>query len=183
MPKHLSSGELQAGLPVIRQAPGDNGLVRAIVIRPETNQRQSLQTCEFSPGLGVHGDNWAKGCWLTLDDGSPHPDVQVAIMNARVIELVAQDPDRWPLAGDNLFIDLDLSEDNLPFGQQLSVGSTVLEVTDTPHNGCAKFAERFGPDSVKFVNSPEGKQLHLRGIYAKIVQAGTVQVGDTVKKI
>ena len=104
-------------------------------------------------------------------------------MNARVIELVAQDPDRWPLAGDNLYIDLDLNEDNLRCGQQLAVGSAVLEVTDTPHNGCNKFAERFGTDSVKFLNSAEGKQLHLRGIYAKIVQAGTVQVGDMVKKV
>ncbi len=183
MTRHLTLEELQAGLPAIRQSPCDDGILAAIVIRPKTNQRTSLQQCHVSPELGAHGDHWAKGCWKSLPDGRPHPDVQIAIMNARAIALIAQSNDLWPLAGDNLFVDLDLSGENLSAGQRLAIGSAVLEVTGVPHNGCKKFARRFGEDAVKFVNSREGKQLHLRGIYAKVVQAGVVTSGDGIKKL
>ena len=183
MPRHLSLAELQAGLGSIRQSPPDRGMLKAIVIRPVSDQRESLSRCELSPELGVHGDNWALGCWMSLPDGRPHPDVQVAIMNARAIELIAQDPDRWSLAGDNLYVDLDLSSDNLQPGQQLSVGTALLEITEVPHNGCRKFTDRFGADAVRFVNSDEGKRMHLRGIYARVVRSGVVNVGDVVQKV
>ena len=183
MLRKLTLEELQAGLSDIRQSPTNDGVLQGIVIRPDTNERVSLNQCELSPELGVHGDNWAKGCWKTLQDGRPHPDVQVAIMNARSIELIAQDKDRWQLAGDNLFVDLELTDENLPCGQRLAIGSVVLEITKVAHNGCKKFSERFGKDAVRFVNSDAGKTLHLRGIYAKIVQSGTVKVGDDIKKV
>ena len=152
------------------------------MIRPKTDARVSLQRCGLSPDGGVHGDNWAKGCWMSLPDGRPHPDVQVTIMNARAIALIAKDEARWPLAGDNLLVDLDLSEGNLPPGTRLSVGSALLEITDVPHKGCKKFAERFGVDATRFVNAREGLRLHLRGIYARIVEPGVVAVGDAVTK-
>jgi MOSC domain-containing protein YiiM len=142
-----------------------------------------VQRCELSPELGVHGDNWAKGCWMSLPDGRPHPDVQVTIMNARTIALIAQEEARWQLAGDNLLVDLDLSADNLPPGTRLSVGSVVLEITEVPHKGCKKFAGRFGVDATRFVNSRDGLRMHLRGIYASIVKPGLVAVGDAVKKL
>jgi hypothetical protein len=183
MARHLTLQELEAGLPLIGMSPTDEGQLRGIVIRPVTDERVSLAQCELSPELGVHGDNWALGCWMSLPDGRPHPDVQVAIMNARAIELIAQEPQRWALAGDNLFADLDLSTENLPVGQRVAVGTVVLEITAVPHNGCRKFAARFGPDAVKFVNSAEGKRLHLRGIYARIVQPGVVHVGDSIVKL
>lgn len=183
MVKHLSITELNAGLPEILDSPQDPGVFQAIVIRPRIEARESLDTCQLSPELGVHGDNWADGCWKTLPDGSPHPDVQVTIMNARAIALIAVERQRWELAGDNLIVDMDLREENLPTGQRLQVGTVILEITSQPHNGCKKFVARFGPDAVKFVNSPEGKKLHLRGIYAKIVQAGVVSVGDGVEKV
>lgn len=182
-PKYLTLAELEAGLDHVRQSPRDGGNLDAIVIRPETDARLSLERCEVSPQLGVHGDNWAKGCWLSLADGSPHPHVQIAIMNSRAISLIAGEPQRWPWAGDNLFVDLDLSDANLPHGQRLQIGSAVLEITAEAHNGCSKFAKRFGNDAVKWVNSPIGKQLHLRGIYAKVVQAGVVAVGNRITKI
>jgi hypothetical protein len=180
---HLSLEELREGLDEIRQSPKDGGPLKAIVIRPETDARVSLQRCELSPELGVHGDNWAKGCWMSLPDGRPHPDVQVTIMNARTIALIAQEEARWQLAGDNLLVDLDLSADNLPPGTRLSVGSVVLEITEVPHKGCKKFAGRFGVDATRFVNSRDGLRMHLRGIYARIVKPGLVVVGDAVKKL
>ena len=182
MARHLSLEELREGLDEIRHSPKDQGILKAIVIRPETDARVSLQQCELSPDGGVHGDNWAKGCWMSLPDGRPHPDVQVAIMNARTIALIAQEEARWPLAGDNLLVDLDLSADNLPPGTRLSVGSALLEITAVPHKGCEKFAARFGVDATRFVNSRDGLHLHLRGIYARIVEPGVVAVGDTVAK-
>jgi MOSC domain-containing protein YiiM len=142
-----------------------------------------LPQCELSPEGGVHGDNWAKGCWLSLPDGRPHPDVQVTIMNARAIALIAQDEARWPLAGDNLIVDLDLSADNLPAGTRLRVGSALLEITAVPYKGCRKFATRFGVDATRFVNSREGTRLHLRGIYARIVAPGMIGVGDAIEKL
>ena len=167
MARHLSLEELRGRLDEIRQSPKDQGILKAIVIRPETDARVSLQRRELSAELGVHGDNWAKGCWMSLPDGRPHPDVQVAIMNARTIALIAQDEARWPLAGDNLLVDLDLSEYNLPPGTRLAVGRALLEITDVPHKGCKKFAARFGVDATRFVNARDGLHLHLRGIYAR----------------
>lgn len=109
--------------------------------------------------------------------------MQLNIMNARAIVLVAQSPDRWALAGDQLYIDLDLSADNLPPGTRVTLGSAVIEVTEQPHTGCGKFAARFGTDAVKFVNSPEGKKLRLRGLNAKVVVPGVVRVGDVATKL
>ena len=132
---------------------------------------------------GLVGDNWkVRGSSRTLD-GSSHPDMQLNIMNARVIALVGQKKERWQLAGDQLFIDLDLSIDNVPPGTKLSLGSAVIEVTDQPHTGCKKFLARFGKDALQFISSPVGKHLQLRGINAKVVQPGTIRLGDVVRKI
>lgn len=183
MSPHLTLDELHNGLPEIRRSPKDHGVLRAIVVRPATDERRLLDQCQISLELGVHGDNWAKGCWKSLPDGRPHPDVQIAIMNARAISLIAQDEARWPLAGDNLYLDLDLSDENLPCDQQITIGAAILEITGEAHNGCHKFAQRFGADAVKFVNSDVGKRLHLRGIYARVVQSGVITVGDKVHKV
>ena len=183
MTRHLSLEELHEGLSGILLSPQDRGILRAIVIRPEVDARVTLQQCELSAEGGVHGDNWAKGCWMSLPDGRPHPNVQVTIMNARTIALIAQDEARWPLAGDNLFVDLDLSAENLPPGTRLSLGSALLEITAVPHKGCSKFAQRYGVDATRFVNSRDGLRLHLRGIYARIVERGMVAVGDAVEKL
>ena len=180
---HLNREELEAGLDAILRSPSERGVLKAVVIRPETDARQSLQRCELSAERGVHGDSWAKACWMTLPDGRPHPDVQVTLMNARTIALIAREEARWALAGDNLYVDLDLSAANLPPGTRLAVGPAILEITAVPHNGCGKFAERFGVEATRFVNSREGKRLHLRGIYARIVQPGVITVGDLVFKL
>jgi len=171
----LMETEILAGLTEVRESPQDNGLLEAIVIRPGSEERLRLQQCRLSPEGGTEGDAWARGCWLKLPDGRPHPDVQICIMNSRMIDLVAGDKDRWELAGDNLFVDLDLSRENLRAGQLLRIGECVIEITEQSHNGCARFSQRFGPSALKVVNSSTGKELRLRGIYAKVIKAGDVR--------
>ena len=180
---HLTETEILDGLVEVRKSPPNDGLLEAIVIRPASEKRLSLQRCRLSPEGGTEGDAWARGCWLKLPDGSPHPDVQICIMNSRMINLLAGEKQRWELAGDNLFIDLDLSRENLQAGQLLRIGECVMEITEQSHNGCAKFSQRFGPSALKVVNSPTGKELRLRGIYAKVIKAGDVSVEDRITKL
>lgn len=180
---HLTMNELEAGLTHIRHAPADVGRVAMIVCRPAEGERQTLKTGRLDVDQGLIGDNWqARGSKQT-PDGSAHPEMQLNVMNSRVIELIAQAPERWQLAGDQFFVDLDLSQENLPPGTRLGMGTAVIEVTAVPHNGCKKFTERFGIDAVKFVNSPEGKALRMRGLNAKVVESGTVTVGDPIRKL
>src|SRR5829696_3594309 len=181
--KHLTMPELEAALDHLREAPKDGGVLQLIVCRPDVDQRKILDEAELDPLKGLIGDNWIVRGSSKTPDGSAHPDMQINIMNARVTALVAQDKEHWPLAGDQLYIDMDLSKENLPAGARLQVGSAVLEVSPLPHTGCHKFISRFGVDAMKFVNSAVGKQLCLRGINAKVVQAGVVRVGQVAKKI
>ncbi|HEU4934611.1 MAG TPA: hypothetical protein VFT48_21175 [Pyrinomonadaceae bacterium] len=181
--KHLTMQELEAALDHLRQAPKDDGVLQLIVCRPEENQRQEMNEAELDPLKGLIGDNWILRGSRRTPDGSAHPDMQINIMNARVTALVAQEKERWALAGDQLYIDMDLSKENLPAGSRIQVGSAVLEVSPQPHTGCHKFVARFGLDAMKFVNSEIGKELCLRGINAKVVQAGSVKIGQTAKKL
>ena len=181
--KHLTMAELEAGLDAIRHAPKNEGALELIVRRPQIEAREILEVGQLDLVEGLVGDNWkVRGSSRTLD-GTSHHDMQLNIMNARVIALVAQEKERWQLAGDQLFIDMDLSIDNVPPGTKLSLGSAVIEVTDQPHTGCKKFLARFGKDALQFISSPVGKHLQLRGINAKVVQPGTIRVGDVVRKL
>ncbi|MEM7165751.1 MAG: MOSC domain-containing protein [Planctomycetota bacterium] len=181
--RHLAAAELEAGLDHIRQAPQDRGALELIVRRPADGEREVLAEAELRLDVGLVGDNWlARGSKRT-DDGSAHPEKQLNIMGARAAALVATARERWPLAGDQLYLDLDLSTTNLPPGTQFELGSAVIEVTALPHRGCKKFVSRFGADAMAFVNSPLGCDLNLRGINAKVVQPGVVRVGDVVRKL
>ena len=180
---HLTMEQLEAGLDHIRQSPKDEGLVELIVRRPQVEMREVLEEAELSTTVGLIGDSWNQRASSRMADGSPHPEMQINIMNARAVALVAQEKDRWQLAGDQLFIDMDLSKANLPAGARISIGTAVLEVTAPPHTGCRKFVARFGHDAMLFVNSQVGKELCLRGINAKVVQSGVIRVGQVAKKI
>ena len=181
--KHLAMEELEAGLEVILQAPKDQGVLEMIVRRPEIDVREVLEEGALDPVEGLMGDSWKDRGSTRTADGSAHPDMQLNVMNARVIALLAQSKERWQLAGDQLFIDLDISLENLPPGTRLALGSAVIEVTDQPHTGCAKFMSRFGKEALMFVNSAEGKALRLRGMNARVVQPGVVRAGDAVRKL
>lgn len=180
--RHLTFAEMEAGLETIRRSPKDVGVLKLISRRPNTDEREVLEEGRLDPAHGLIGDNWKARGSRSTPDGSANLEMQINVMNARVIELLAVSPDRWALAGDQLYVDFDLSEANIPPGTRLAIGSAVIEITAPPHLGCKKFSARFGPDAIKFVNSDEGKQLHLRGVNAKVVQAGKVRNGDTVTK-
>jgi MOSC domain-containing protein YiiM len=181
--KYMSIEELEAGLENIRQSPKDRGRLELIVRRPQLGEREVLEEGQLDLIQGLMGDNWIARGSTRRTDGTAHPDMQITIMNTRLIALLAQEKSHWQLAGDQLFVDLDLSLGNLPLGTQLSLGAAVIEVTDQPHTGCVKFSGHYGLDAVKFISSPEGKELRLRGIYTKVVKPGLIRIGDLAKKI
>ena len=180
---YLSLMELEAGLDEIRQSPDDDGILKMIVRRPSVDEREIVNNGELSLEDGLVGDTWRMRGSSHTPDGSANLNAQVTLMNIRVAALLAQDEARWSLAGDQLYVDFNLTDENLPIGTQLKIGSAVLEVSAQPHTGCKKFSERFGLDALKLVSSPEGKRLHLRGINTKVVQAGEMHVGDIVMKV
>jgi MOSC domain-containing protein YiiM len=178
LPRALA--ELEAQLDALRAAPKDRGALEMIVRRPATGEREELQHAELDLVQGLVGDNWLARGSAKTPDGKAHPEKQLNLMGARVVALLAQDRARWPLAGDQLYVDLDLSLDNLPPGSRLLLSEAVIEVTPPPHTGCAKFVERFGVDAMKFVNSPTGRALNLRGVNAKVVTPGRIRRGDAI---
>jgi len=180
--RHLTTDELQAAFTALAPSPKNGGALQLIVRRPRPGEREVVETGELDPVDGLVGDNWSSRGSPRTPDGRADPNCQLNIMNARVVALVAGDKSRWPLAGDQLFVDFDLSEENVPPGTRLAIGSAVVEVTPPPHTGCAKFVQRFGVDATKFVNSEMGRRLHLRGVNAKVVRRGVIQVGDVVNK-
>jgi hypothetical protein len=178
--KHLSYQDLEASLGHIRDSPADRGVVVLVVRRPAVGSRELPAEAVLDPAAGLTGDNWLVRGSRSTPDGSADPHCQVTVMNARVAELVAGGTDRMPLAGDQLYVDFDISADNLPAGSLLAVGEAVLEVSATPHTGCAKFVERFGTDAMRFVNSRIGRQLRLRGMNTRVLQRGIVRPGDLI---
>jgi MOSC domain-containing protein YiiM len=179
----LTEAQLAETLPLVRQSPATGGTVVQIVVRPDRDLRLLPDHCQLTPEDGIPGDRWARHCTRRLPDGQLNPDTQLTLMNTRFLATLAGTKDRWPVAGDNLVVDLDLSEVNLPAGQRLRLGEAVIEVSAEPHTGCSKFAKRFGAAALKFVNSPEGRRLRLRGVNARVVQAGTVRLGDPIVRL
>lgn len=179
----MNTEQIVGGMSHVTASPADGGRLELIIVRPAEGERVLPESVRVSPELGVEGDKWVRSRGHDMPDGDPDPRTQVTLMNARILRLISGEEGRMPLAGDNLIVDLDLSDENIAPGQRLSVGEAVLEVTEVPHNGCGAFLDRYGKDAVKFVNSPEGKRLHLRGLHAKVITAGVVSVGDEVRKV
>lgn len=181
--RQLSTEELEQGLDNILQSPKDSGVLELIVRRPAVEEREIIAEGTLDRDQGLVGDNWLSRGNRHMPDGAADPEMQINIMNARVVALVADDPDRRHLAGDQLYLDMDLSPDNLPPGTRLAIGDAIIEVTEPPHTGCKKFAARFGKDAVVFVNAGMGKKLNFRGINAKVVQSGGIKTGDVARKL
>ncbi len=181
--EHLTTAQLEAALDHLRSAPRDEGTVELVVRRPAVDEREVLAEGRLDLAAGLVGDTWSQRGSSRTPDGGPHPEMQLNVIGARLSTLVAIDPERRALAGDQLHVDLDLSVENLPPGTRLGLGTAVIEVTPQPHTGCAKFVARFGQDAMRFVNSPLGRELRLRGMNAKVVVPGTVRPGDPIRKL
>ena len=181
--RQLTTEQLEQGLDTILQSPRDDGALELIVRRPAVDQREAVAAARLDAEQGLIGDSWFGRGNRHMPDGAADPQRQLTVMNFRVAALVADDPARRELAGDQLYLDLDLSTENLPPGTRLSIGSAIIEVTEPPHTGCKKFAERFGHDAVVFVNSGRGKKLNFRGINAKVIQSGDIKIGDVASKV
>ena len=181
--QYLSTEELEAGMDHIRQSPREVGVLKMIVRRPAVDERETVQQAELTLEEGLLGDTWRARGSDHNPDGSAVREAQITLMNARIIELLAQTEDRWPLAGDQLYVDFDLSDEHIPPGTRLAIGSAIVEVSALPHTGCKKFSARFGVEAMKFVNSSEGKQLHLRGINTRVIQGGSIRAGDSIRKL
>lgn len=183
LPYHVPRADLEGSFAHVLSSPRDEGELVLVVRRPAIGEREVLDVAELSPEAGLVGDSWAVRRKPETPDLAPHPDSQLTLMSTRVVALLAQHPERWPLAGDQLFVDLDLGAENVPAGTRLAVGEAVLEITSKPHLGCAKFAARFGRDALAFISAPERRALQLRGVYARVVRAGRVRRGEFVRKL
>ncbi len=178
--RHRPRAELEAGLDELRASPVGEGVLRLIVRRPSEDEREVLSEATLDETEGMVGDRWnAAG----FGDGPERFDTQLTLMNARSASLVAGEPENWPQAGDQLYVELSLATDDLPPGSRLEIGSALIEITDVPHTGCGKFVRRFGVDAMKFVNSPVGRELNLRGVNAKVVRPGVVAQGDAIRRV
>jgi len=180
---HRTAADLEAGLTAVRSSPRDEGAVDLLVLRPAVDVRETPARADVDVALGLVGDNWRERGSRRSADGAADPLAQVTVMNARAALLMARSRDRVPLAGDQVYVDLDLSEANLPAGTVLDFGDAALEVTAAPHTGCAKFSARFGLDALRLTASPEGRALRLRGINTRVVRPGVIRVGDTVRAV
>ena len=174
-------GELEAGIDGVMDAPPDVGMLAMIVRRPSVDTRETLESGALDLTEGLIGDRWQSRAGSSLGE-SPIRATQITVMNVRVISLIAGDAERWPLAGDQLYVDFDIGEDNLPAGTRVGIGAAVIEVSSEPHTGCKKFSQRFGVDALRFVNSEAGRKLRLRGLNARVTLPGTIRLGDLVQK-
>lgn len=180
---HATRTDLQAALPFIGEAPKNAASVALIVVRPDHGLRETPELVRISAVNGVEGDHWSRGCWLKTEAGAPHPDVQINLMSTRAAGAIAGEPANWPAAGNNFFVDIDMTPQNLPPGTRLALGTGVIEITAQPNKGCDLFIERYGRDACVFVNVGPGLALRMRGLYARVIKDGDVRLGDTLSKV
>ena len=181
--RHRSLAELDASLAAAAEPPKDSGAILMIVRRPAVDEREELRLARLDTEVGLVGDVWPTKPSSTTPDGGPNPDKQLTLMNAGAIAAIAGARDAWAPAGDQLYVELDLSFENLPTGARLALGDAVISITEPAHLGCDKFAARFGTDALRWVNSPEGRARRLRGVNARVVKSGDVRLGDAVRKL
>jgi MOSC domain-containing protein YiiM len=179
---HVAREDLDARLPELRRLDSAQGTLELIVRRPSEGERELPAIAEISLEDGLVGDRWRASAHRD-EAGGVNRENQLTLMSVRMLGLIAE-PERWPLSGDNLLVDMGLDMDSLPIGSRLAIGDeVVVEISEVPHTGCAKFSARFGSDALKFINSPEGRVLRLRGVNAHVVEPGTVSTGDAIRRL
>ena len=177
---HKTLAELETLLDGILDAPKDSGPIEMIVRRPGENEREVVSSGELSIERGLVGDSWID---RVDENGDPYLPAQLTLMNARVADAVAGSRERWPLAGDQIYVDMDISQENLPAGSRIRVGEAVVEISEVPHTGCAKFSGRFGREALRFVNVGPGRDNRFRGVNAFVVEGGSFALGDKITKL
>jgi hypothetical protein len=175
--------DFDRSLPDIDAAPADLGRLERIVRRPAVNERELLATAQLDPVVGLVGDDWQARGSKAMPDGSADPEAQLTVISTRVLRALEPDESRWPVAGDQLYVDLDLRVDTLPAGSRLAIGDAIIEISAKPHTGCDKFAARFGIDALAWISTPVGKAHRMRGLNARIVEGGTIAVGDVIRRV
>jgi MOSC domain-containing protein YiiM len=178
-----SDRDFEGSLADVRDAPRDAGRLVLIVRRPNVDEREILAEAVLDSTVGLVGDGWSERGSSRTPDGGPNPESQVTVINTRVLRAIEPDETRWPLAGDQLYVDFDLGQEGLPPGSRIAVGSAVLVVSEQPHTGCAKFSARFGSDALRWINSPVGRELRMRGMNTRVVEGGTIRTGDSVRRV
>ena len=179
---HVSRDELDPRLPELRALGTAEGTLELIVVRPSEGERELPPTAELTFEDGLVGDRWRASAYID-EDGIVSRENQLTLMSTRMLALIAE-PQRWPLSGDNLLVDMGLDMEGLPVGSRLAIGDeVVVAISEIPHTGCAKFSARFGSDALKFINSPEGRALRLRGVNAHVVVPGAVSTGDAIRRL
>lgn len=179
---HRPLSHLESQLPHLRSAPRDAGVLALVVRRPGPRKREILAVGTLHPENGLVGDDWAARGRRRGRTTASYAARSITVMSHRMVSLLADTDEDRAWAGDQLYVDLDLSVDNLPAGSRLGVGAdAVIEVSKYPHTGCAKFVERYGADATHFVNTVEGRALRLRGLNGTVTAAGTVRPGDPVR--
>ena len=175
--------DFSSSLAHVGDAPRDQGTLASIVRRPERDRREVVAQAVLDAETGLVGDDWLARGSSSTPDGRSNPDSQLTVMSVRVLAAIEPDDARWPLAGDQLLVDLDLSIANLPAGARIRVGEAELVISETPHTGCAKFSGRFGSDALRWINSPLGRDLRFRGLNARVVRGGAIRIGDLIQKV
>ena len=179
---HVTRDELAARWDELRALDAAQGTLELIVRRPSEGEREMPPTAELTLEEGLVGDRWRASAYIH-EDGTVSRENQLTLASTRLLELIAE-PERWPLAGDNLLVDMGLDMEGLPIGSRLAIGNdVVVQISEIPHTGCAKFSARFGSDALKFINSPEGRRLRLRGVNAHVIEPGTVSTGDAIRRL
>lgn len=179
----VTQEELAAALPQIQAAPKTGAAVEMLCLRPDYGQRQFVEEIEVTRARGIPGERWARAPWLKLPDGSPHPGIQVCILQKRVLDLVWRDREGTVHPGDTFVVDMDLSEANLPAGQILTVGTARLRVSEVFNDACVKWKARYGAAAKAWINRPENRPLRLRGILCAVERDGVIRLGDRLEKL
>ena len=178
--EHMTIAQLEVGLAEVGRSPTGEGTLELIVRRPVSEEREVLETATLTVEEGLVGDNWNQRPSNRTEDGGPHPDMQLNLINSRFLALIAGDPEHMELAGHQLAVDLSLGSDDLPPWSRIRIGGAVIQVTDQPHTGCAKFTRRFGLDAFHLLKTEVGQAMNLRGICTRVVVPGTIRRGDPV---